>query len=883
MAQADRSAIRYLDSRDQATLSDASSRRFPVGLWEDTGSTVREVSKCIVALSTDYFWESDDEHRITKVSYSDEFQGSRASTLLIGKKRWETGVVPVTSNWEDHRVILEAHDPFRDLLLRHDEPDGYVRYISVSGMPRFTKEGEFAGYLGISRDVTTDVQLSIISDLEVAVMQLLAGVEYREAVHATIRLICKKLDFLWGRYWETSEEADALSLKLSTRLEDLAADRRIPANATDSSRADEALVVHALSSQRRVLATFRTRKSSHRSSDPQYMGVAVPLKARQGIIGVLELRAERIDFPKDRFSKFLAHLAAQIGAAHDRDQATERLRESENRFASTFELAAIGLCHIGAGGRIIHANQRFIEMLRYSREELLTKTVADISHPEDLDLTTALIAQLEAREVDHFEVEKRYVRSDGSPVWVRIKTVMKWDEKGDPLYHVSVVEDISDRKQAEQQIEHMATHDELTGLPNRTLFNELLSHSVSSRQRDAQNLCAVLFVDLDRFKVINDSLGHHAGDDLLRASAERIRNTLRAADRVARFGGDEFVVLLDQIEGSSDAESVATKILGALSEPIDLQGQECRVTASIGIAVYPEDGKDAQTLIRNADVAMYSAKQSGRNDFERFSVDLTPTAINRIRLETQLQQALDRKEFRILYQPRVDAKSGKVIGAEALLRWWNTELGTIPPVQFIPIAEDTGLIIPIGRWLLQSACRQHLLWRKRGFRSIVVSVNLSPKQFTDPDLLKTVKESLDQADMKPEFLELEITEGMLISHLEQAIATATELRALGVRLAIDDFGTGYSSLMQLKRFPLDTLKIDRSFVRDLPTNREDRAITEAIIAMGRTLGVTVVAEGIETEAQRDLLRELLCDEFQGFLFGRAAHPDEIGLKIRAEA
>ena len=359
--------------------------------------------------------------------------------------------------------------------------------------------------------------------------------------------------------------------------------------------------------------------------------------------------------------------------------------------------------------------------------------------------------------------------------------------------------------------------------------------------------------------------------------------SIRASDCVARFGGDEFVLLLNGLETIADAESVAEKILSALHEPLTIREQECRVTASIGIAICPEDGDEPEKLIRNADTAMYAAKQSGKNVYKRYSIEMTPTSVNRIRLEAHLRHALERREFRIRYQPKVNAKSGRVVGVEALLRWWDRELGTISPAQFIPIAEETGMIVPIGKWVLQSACDQQVAWRRRGIRPITMSVNLSPKQFSDPCLLDNVRQILEQSGMDPRYLELEITEGMLMSDIDRAIETANELRSLGIRLAIDDFGTGYSSLVQLKRFPLDTLKIDQSFIRDLPASNEDRAITEAIIAMGRTLGVSVVAEGIETENQGAMLKEMQCDEFQGYLFGQPCHPDEIADAIGMES
>lgn len=877
LARVDTSTIRRQAGRTESQESSAPAESVDA-LLKRTPPSDREISECVIALSSDYYWESDSEHRIVTVRFADRDHEQRASKILLGKRRWETGTIPISMSWEAHKAILDSHKPFRDFLLKGIEADRYDRYMKVSGMPRFGEAQELLGYLGVSRDVTTEVQLQIIDDLEVMVIQLLASTEYEEAIPVSMKLVCEKLGWRSAHYWVPDDSKSSLIMKESTLTEEHGQNSPISISGTQLND----IVNRAWTAQTTVIGNYPNNQEGDRGPvSPKR--IAIPLGNASGRFAVLEFRADRIDYPKARLSKLLSHLAAQVEIAHDRYQAVTTLRDTMDRFSSTFELAAIGLCHIGEGGRIIHVNRRMTEMLGYSRAELLEKTVSDISHPDDRDVTADLVDQLQRKEIDQFEVEKRYVRRDGQLVWVRINSVMRWGKQGEPLHHVSVVEDISARKTAEEKVEHLATHDDLTGIPNRVLFNELLSHSLHSRERDRNGQCAVLFLDLDRFKIINDSLGHQAGDTLLKTVAERIQNTIRGSDRVARFGGDEFVVLLDKIQQPADAESVAKNILAALGEPVQLESQECRVTASIGIAICPEDGDTSHTLIRNADVAMYSAKQAGRNGFHRYSVDMTPMSVNRIRLETNLRYALERKEFRIHYQPRVNSENSRIVGVEALLRWWNAELGTIPPVQFIPIAEETGLIIPIGKWVLESACQQHVAWRKRGLSPICVSVNLSPKQFSDPELFNMVKASLEQSGMEPKYLELEITETMLMADLEGAIETATRLRDLGVRLAIDDFGTGYSSLMQLKRFPLDTLKIDRSFVRDLPTNAQDRAITEAIIAMGKTLGACVVAEGIEHEGQSALLRELHCDELQGFYFGKPAHPGEVLAALRRQS
>jgi len=424
-----------------------------------------------------------------------------------------------------------------------------------------------------------------------------------------------------------------------------------------------------------------------------------------------------------------------------------------------------------------------------------------------------------------------------------------------------------EKKKADERIEYLASHDGLTGLPNREMFNGLLRHAIDTAHRHERRL-AVLFIDLDRFKVINDSLGHEVGDLLLVETANRLRGSLRASDVVARLGGDEFVIVLEETEGADDVEKVAANLLSILGEPLEFSGHECHTTASIGIAMYPANGRDAQTLTKNADMAMYLAKEDGKNAYRFFSKAIKAQSIERLALEAALRHALERDQLSLNYQPKVDVASGQITGVEALLRWTHPDLGAVSPTQFIPLAEEIGIIVPIGRWVLRQACAQNMAWQRRGLRPVSMAVNLSPRQFADKQLLQDIDEALGASGMSALLLQLEVTESMVMRHVGRAIKVLDAIQSRGIRLAIDDFGTGYSSMSLMKQFPIDTIKIDRSFVRDLPDDCEDQAIAQAIIRMGKALGMTVVAEGVETVEQLAFLRHHGCDEMQGYLFSK---------------
>lgn len=439
---------------------------------------------------------------------------------------------------------------------------------------------------------------------------------------------------------------------------------------------------------------------------------------------------------------------------------------------------------------------------------------------------------------------------------------------------------VDEKERAEEKIKHLATHDSLTDLPNRVLFKQLLELSVQTAKR-YQRIFALLFIDLDRFKLINDTLGHAAGDTLLIEMANRLRAGVRSCDVVARLGGDEFVVLLNEMPDIQHVRTVAASLLTSLCQSMELSGQECRVTASIGIAMYPDDGIDETTLTKNADAAMYLAKSEGKNGVRLFSNQIKAQNIDRLMIEAGLRHALARDELFLHYQPKFDLRKKQISGVEALLRWKHPQLGLLPPGQFIPVAEETDLIFPIGSWVIKTACAQNMAWQRQGLPPISIAVNVSPRQLMDENLLRDIDNALTVSGIDPKFLQIEITESMVMIDVERAIRVLDTINDRGVRLAIDDFGTGYSSMSMLKRFPIDTIKIDRSFIRELPQNAQDKAIAQAIINMGKALGLTTVAEGVETIEQLQFLHDHACDEVQGFLFSKPVPADQISELLRA--
>lgn len=501
----------------------------------------------------------------------------------------------------------------------------------------------------------------------------------------------------------------------------------------------------------------------------------------------------------------------------------------------------------------------------------------EIIHPEDQPAVRESFVTL--REHGAVTREYRIFRPNGEIRWLEDRTKALFDTSGRLIRYDGVASDISDRKQYQGKIEYLATHDPLTGLANRNLLRDRLAQAIAFSRRSGQML-ALLFVDLDRFKDINDSFGHDVGDKLLVEVSERLRRVVREGDTVARPGGDEFIILLTDFSDPESVNAVAVKLLNEFAVPYDLDEVQLHVNASIGVSMYPNDGDDIETLLRNTDTAMYRAKERGGNGFQLYTPEMSIRAIERMDMENALHRAMERSEFHLFYQPKVDLKTGSIIGAEALIRWNHPELGMVLPTRFIPLAEEIGLIGSIGRWVLHSACAQNKAWQEAGLPPISVAVNLSARQFRQEELLGLVGTILKETGLDPHYLELELTESIVMHSAEQFAIRLHELKNLGVQLAIDDFGTGYSSLSYLKRFSLDRLKIDQSFVNDIVTDADDAAITRSVISLGHSLNLRVVAEGVETREQLAFLRSNGCDEIQGNYYSKPLSADDFSTLLR---
>lgn len=558
----------------------------------------------------------------------------------------------------------------------------------------------------------------------------------------------------------------------------------------------------------------------------------------------------------------LMAIGRTLGVAIQRESADKRLHQAKIAFDSASE----GIMITDEKIRIVAINKGFTEITGYSEEDVLgfpPKILQSGYQDEDFYKSMRSTLKLEGR----WRGEVRNKRKSGEVYYEWLTITAAKDTEGRVLNYVGVFADISDIKHSQNRLHELVNHDPLTGLPNLRLLNELLEHSIKRAEREKHQI-ALLFIDLDRFKTINDSLGHQVGDKLLLEASKRISLSMRECDLVARLGSDEFVVMMDMISNPSDASLVANKILNALQIEFNIDSKEIFISASIGISIFPKDCSDVDSLIKAADIAMYQVKNKGKNNYCFYSDDLSTSALERFTLETQLRRALERNQFEVYYQPQVSLITGDIIGAEALIRWNHPELGLISPATFIPIAEETGLIVQIGEWVLQQAALQATQWIKDGYEMQWISVNVSVVQIMRSNFADTVYGMLIETDCNPAILELEITESTVMQNTEYVIETFKRIKQLGLRLAIDDFGTGYSSLSNLKRLPLDKIKIDQSFVRDLPHDLDDAAITNAIYAMADSLGFSVIAEGVETIAQAAFLKDMGCKEAQGYLYSK---------------
>ncbi|HEV2608825.1 MAG TPA: EAL domain-containing protein [Noviherbaspirillum sp.] len=783
-----------------------------------------------------------------------------------------------------------------DISIRLYLTGGETRWIRIAGQPARNVNGLVTRLHGTVEDITQRKAVELRQSMEYAVTRLLADSRsIEETMPQVLETICQTAGWACGALWTLNRQKDAFERtavwsqkhsRLDSFFQHSKHAIKLPACAGLIGRT--LLLSEPVWIDDVTLDPHFPRANAARETG-LHAAFAFPVQAGGEILGVMEFFRRRVQKPDSELLESAHIMGRQIGQFFERKQAENALRESEAHFRSLVEQASDSFYVHDLAGNILDVNQHGCDSLGYSREELLARRVTDIDVDLSLDELQYLHEQVKSRKP--VALESRHMRKDGTtfPVEIRMGPINIDGQQ----HTLSLVRDISQRKEMEEHIQHLAYHDALTGLPNRAMFNHHLHHAATQAQRHNKRM-AVLFIDLDRFKSVNDSLGHDAGDRLLQEMSGRISACMQAedvialgADRhfVARLGGDEFVVLIEEVPDSGRIGQIAQKILSAMVREHALDGQPVQITASIGISLFPEDGRNGFTLMKHADMAMYRAKQSGKNMFQFYSPQIDSHSTQLLAMEIALRRAIEAGELALHYQPKVDAGTGAITGMEALVRWKHPDLGLVSPAHFIPLAEETGLIVPLSKWVLTEACRQNKSWQRQGLPALRIAVNLSPRQFSDENLAAETARVLKDAGMDPALLELEITESMMMYDTERTVRILSEIRNMGIRIAIDDFGIGYSSLSHLKQFQVDIIKIDRSFIRDIPHDQADAAIAHAIIAMGKSLKATVVAEGVETVAQLNFLRERGCDEIQGYYFGRPLPADDFArlLKQNSEA
>jgi diguanylate cyclase (GGDEF)-like protein/PAS domain S-box-containing protein len=572
----------------------------------------------------------------------------------------------------------------------------------------------------------------------------------------------------------------------------------------------------------------------------------------------------------DGLMTFLA-LWVVLRIYREHKQVEAQLREKEQHYHSLFDHNQDAVFTIDLNGCVLESNPACTHVTGYRAEELLNKPLSDLIVPEHKEETSRRFRLVLTGQPQEYELS--ILNKQGQRVDLIVKNLPK-HENGKVIGALGIAKDITEQKRSEERMWRMAYYDLLTGLPNKLLFLERLSEELKLAREQGKQVGVLLF-DLDRFKLINDTFGHRMGDRLLREVAERLGECLREVDTFSRTGGDEFSLIVPGLSGHEEAKQVAKRIMEELEQPFLVEGHEFYITVSIGISMFPTNGEDADELLKNGDTAMYQAKQQGRNNFQFYSKSMNDWAIQRVALENDLRRALERREFELYYQPQINVATGEVIGLEALVRWNHPTRGRVSPAEFIPLAEESGLIVPLGTWVMEEACRQVREWHLKGYPKVRAAVNLSARQFQREDLVETVARVLQESGLEPQYLDLEITESVTMHNVERVIMTLHELKDLGIHISLDDFGTGYSSLSYLKHFPIHMLKIDQSFVRDITTDPDDAAIANSIIAMAHSLNIGVIAEGVETEDHLAYLLEHGCKEMQGYFFSPPLPADEV--------
>jgi diguanylate cyclase (GGDEF)-like protein/PAS domain S-box-containing protein len=830
--------------------------------------------RTLTEMSSDWYWEQDKEFRFTKLSDSFLDRSGVPLERTLGKRCWDDFTDADTNPmWQQHRQRLENHLPFRGLEYQVQDVAGKPRWFSVNGNPVFDAAGNFTGYSGTGREISRRKQTEI--ELEKSLSVLRATLE---STADAILVVDNAGDIIgYNRkfvdLWQMPESLmmpGAAEGRLAAYLDRL----RNPQGFAERN----AEIYSQPDSESFDILHFKDGRTIERYSQPQKIGGRSAGRVWSCRDVTQRARAEqRLD---------MQHAVARLLAGSQ--SPTEVMSGIIRAICETLDWQCGARWSVRTDTGLLKC-----EEIWHSRGDTAIAEFEKFSREQNFD--PGSVGFIRKAVVTGKPVWKTDVASDAVlhrarvaataglhgafafPILERGKVlgVMEFycaEIRAPDTTLLEVTNAIGSqigqflrRKLAEDSLQFAASHDSLTGLPNRARFKERVDHALTVARRIRKQL-GIFFVDLDRFKTINDSQGHVAGDAVLQEVAVRLRGCLRESDTIARQGGDEFVILIADVEEPRYFVGVAEKIRATLSRPFMYNGIEYHLGASIGISTYPGDSGDAETLLKNADIAMYRAKEHGRDNFQFYSEQMNTHSIERLTLESNLRHALERGELLLHYQPKVETRSGKISGVEALLRWQHPDRGQIPPLQFIPMAEETGLILPIGDWVLRTACARLSAWLGDGHPPMRMAVNLSPRQFANPALPREVASALADAGLDAGYLELEITESMVMHNPEQAVGILNEFKSMGVHLSIDDFGIAYSSLSYLKRFPIDSLKIDGSFVKDLPHNTDDAAITRAIIAMAQSLRLKTVAEGVETDAQLAFLNQYGCDEIQGFLF-----------------
>ena len=765
----------------------------------------------------------------------------------------------------DHRIV---------------RPDGTVRWVHEEADITRDADGKPLRMFGVSQDITEQKLSALGREMEYSVTKILAeAASVEEAMPRLIQTVCATMGWAYGARWAWSEDEQSLVRReyWSALPMDFTGEDTIPWLRLRFPHPGGLLRSAWHRKEPTWIADIEREEGFNRKITALKFGLrsafSFPIISGTRTVGVMEFFGSSVARPDEMLLQTSASVGRQIGQYIQRREVEEALRQSEEQFR---QLAG----NIPQAFWMTDTEQKELIYLSPAYQEISgrppeavaanPRSWLDAVHPDDRERVRAARRQAVNGKYDE---TFRLVRPDGTVRWIHDRAFPVEDETGAVYRIAGIAEDVTSRKLAEEQLLSLAHYDVLTGLPNRVLFYDRLKQSLAQARRN-QWIVGVMFIDVDRFKNVNDTLGHAVGDKLLQQVSRRLTGSVRADDTVGRLGGDEFAIVLTHLTNAQDANLVAQKIMASFNEPFRLDSAELFVTGSIGITLFPDDSTDQDTLIKNADAAMYRAKELGRNGYQFYTPEMNARALELLGMESSLRRALERNEFLLHFQPKASVATGEVLGLEALLRWNHPDRGMVPPAAFIPVMEETGLIVPAGEWVLKAVCEQIRSWDAAGVRLLPVAVNLSARQFIAKDLGPTIKRILEAHRVDPALIELEITESSLMSNTEEAVTTLEYLSGLGVSVSIDDFGTGYSSLAYLKRFPLDALKIDRSFVRDITTDSDDANITRAIISMAHSLGLKVIAEGVETEAQAAFLADYGCDQIQGYFLSPPLAPDD---------